>query len=121
MTERQIDRRLANGAWSVVVPTVYVLDGAPRSRAQALLAVSLWVEDRGGLSHLTAAEGWDLAPTFRTLHATVALPAHQRSRANLVVHRSRNLPLEHLACHDGLRLTSIPRTLLDTAPLVRRD
>jgi hypothetical protein len=70
------------------------------------------------LSHYSAAWLWDLLST-QPIPVHVTTPIPRKHRTLVVIHHSRTLIEEDQAVQEGIPATSIPRTLLDLAPLVR--
>jgi hypothetical protein len=69
------------------------------------------------LSHRSAASLWDVMRSART---TIEVTAGRRwSRPGVELHRSR-LGGDEVTVHDGIPVTSVPRTLLDLAGVVGR-
>jgi very-short-patch-repair endonuclease len=76
-----------------------------------LVGALLYAGPGAALSHQTSAWHWrliDVEP--RRIH--VSTTNHTRSLAEIRVHRPRNIESE---LHDGLSVTTVPRTLLDLA------
>lgn len=70
------------------------------------------------LSHYSAAWLWSLLSTQPIpLHVTTPIP--RKHRRLVVIHHSRTLTEEDRGMEEEIPVTSIPRTLLDLAPLVR--
>lgn len=109
-----ISRRVSAGVWSRVLPSVYRLGGAERTHAQRLQAASLWAGDDGVLSHGAAAAVWGF-DTFRDAAPELTLTVDRRCGGVLRVHRVDTLPAADVALRRRLRITSLPRTLLDVA------
>lgn len=114
MSARAIDGRRARGRWSSLLPGVYRIEGSPPGWWQQVTATALWAGERGVLSHRTAAAVWGLSRYREVgrIHVTVGvfLPAPSW----VATHQSTLRPKD-LVVHRGLRITSIPRTLLDLA------
>jgi very-short-patch-repair endonuclease len=69
------------------------------------------------LSHTTAGERWRMVPPAPgPVHVTV--PRSIRGHAGITIHRVRGLDRRDWLVRDGLRLTSVPRTLLDLAEIL---
>ena len=114
MTARQIDRRREKRLWASVLPGVYRIEGSPPTWVQQVHAAALWVGDTGVLCHRTAATLWGL-PRFAEggpIHVSQRgyLPAPDR----VVTHQTELAPRD-IVWHQGLRVTSLSRTLLDLA------
>jgi hypothetical protein len=70
------------------------------------------------LSHYSAAWLWGLISTQPTpVHVTTPIP--RKPRPLVIIHHSRTLTEEDRGMEEEIPVTSIPRTLLDLAPLVR--
>lgn len=96
------------GVYSVMHPDLLT----QRGRWMAVLA--------GGpgavLSHRSAAALWGLVPPGSG-PIDVTVPGRRRPRAGLRFHES-HLPPDEIGSHDGIPVTSVPRTLLDNAALL---
>lgn len=103
-----------------VSPGVYAAKPLPLSRRGARWAALESVGPQGALAFLTAA---DLAridepePDETEVHV-VRLGAAPRARPGVIRHRTLVLPPRDLTVIDGLRCTSVSRTLLDCASIV---
>lgn len=72
------------------------------------------------LSHLPAAVLWEvLSSSSPAVHVTV--PGRGRTRAGLWIHHTRRLDPPDREQLDGIPVTSLPRTLMDIAAVVRPD
>ena len=114
LSPRQIDGRLARGAWVRLRPGVYRVEGSPRGWLQHVTATMLWAGKGAVLSHQTAAALWGLARfgEAEPIHVTVGcfLPPPP----TVVTHQSR-LSSNEVGVRRGLRVTSLLRTVLDLA------
>lgn len=113
LTARVIDRRTATGAWIVVHRGVYRLSGSPVTWHQRLLAAAIATD--GVASFRSAARLWglDLPTTERIVVTTTA--TGYRTLRGVVVHHTRSLSGADRAVRDGIRCTSVARTLVDLA------
>jgi len=68
------------------------------------------------LSHRSAADLWGIRRCDTSIAVTV--PRGRAGAAGLEVHRCRRLTEEDIRVQDGIPLTSVPRTLLDMAPVL---
>lgn len=114
MTARQIDRRREKRHWVSLLPGVYRIEGAPLTWLQHVNAAALWVGETGVVCHRTAAALWGL-PRFAEggpIHVShpTSLPPREGVRTHQTALRSRDIEL-----HQGLRVTTLTRTLLDLA------
>ncbi|HET7446147.1 MAG TPA: type IV toxin-antitoxin system AbiEi family antitoxin domain-containing protein [Solirubrobacterales bacterium] len=73
------------------------------------------------LSHYSAAWLWGLTRHTQPVPIHVTSPIPRRNRQPLRLHRARNLTAEDRALEKGIPVTSVPRTLLDLAALVKPD
>ncbi|MDX6679936.1 MAG: hypothetical protein QOE31_3988 [Solirubrobacteraceae bacterium] len=111
-----IQRWLADGRLHRVHDGVYAVGHPGRSLYGDYMAAVLACGDGAVLSHRAAAH------LLRLLRGTppppeVTVPTTAgRSRPGIVVHRVRALPKADTATLHGIRLTTVPRTLLDLAP-----
>ena len=66
---------------------------------------------------MSAAHVWGLArhDEESAVHLTVPIPRDRTTAPRFVIHRTRQLPEDHVVVRDGLRVTSVARTLLDVA------
>lgn len=115
---QQIDRRVASGAWSRVGFGVYAVGHAPLARRAYLMTAVLASGAGAVLSHLSAAELWELlVGQGLLLHATVP-GGGGRCLPGVVVHR-RCPPIDSIEAH-GIPVTPPAQTILDCAALVSR-
>ena len=109
----QLRGRVAHQRWVELFPEVYRVEGAPPTWRQRLTAASLWAARGFALSHHTAGR---LHGFTRCRGEAVELTATRDLRfPAATVHRVQTLPVDELALVDGLRATSVTRTLLDLA------
>jgi hypothetical protein len=109
---------VGRGEFLAVQPGVYRSAAVALSRAQVLRAVILR-SPTAQLSHTTAGQMWDLrAMADPRVHALVPHSSSPRL-VNVVVHRCRRIDdIDFIERHDGLRVTSIARTLFDAASVI---
>lgn len=114
MTARQIEARLESGRWQRVMPAVYRVEGSPPTWRQQLKAASLWARTRFALSHHAAAALWGFS---RYPEGAIELTLTRFSRAptGVVLHQVDVLEPRAVASLEGLRVTTVERTLLDLA------
>lgn len=113
-SKHMISRRVVAGVWARVLPSVFRLGGAVRTHAQRLQAAALWAGDDGALSHGAAAAVWGF-DVFRDALPELTVTTDRRLDGALRVHRVDSLPKRDIVTRRGLRITSMPRTLLDVA------
>lgn len=104
-----------------VATGIYVV--GPVSR-ESLMSAALAVVNKGALSHVTAARlhglhevGWRSNPDNEIEVLSEARTARQIDGVRF--RSSRSLPSEDVVAVDGRRVTSVPRTICDLAPLMR--
>ncbi len=116
---RAIDHRVAVGRLHPVHAGVYLVGHRLRSARTRWMAAVLACGPGALLSHRPAADVWHLLPTDSARIHVVA-DRSTRGPAGIVVHRIRRLHIEDRAERDGIPVTSVARTLLDLAGVVRR-
>lgn len=80
------------------------------------MAAVLAYSPKGLLSHHSAAVLWGVCPLpFRGIHLTVITGSGVHSRTGMHAHRCRDLDPTDATRHNGIRVTSPARTLLDLA------
>lgn len=119
VTRRAIERRLQSGHLHPVHVGVYAV-GHPRLDAAARRwAAVLAAGPDAVASHRTAGDIWGLRPDNRAM-VDVTSARRLRNRDGLRTHRAR-LAAQDRAEVGGLPLTSVARTLLDLAAVLRPD
>lgn len=114
MSRRQVEHRLRTGRWRRVHRGVYAVVPGALDELGACHAAALAVGPAGALSHRSAASLW-------SVRASHAGPRHvttykkRPSRADLVVHWTRDLPATDVTTRRGVRSTTLTRTLVDLA------
>ncbi len=114
VTTRQIDRRREKHLWVSVFPGVYRIEGAPRSWGQLVNAAALWVGETGVVCHRTAAALWGLPRFAEGGDIHVSHPTYLPPPEGVVTHQTELGPRD-VVLHQGLRVTTLARTLLDLA------
>jgi very-short-patch-repair endonuclease len=115
---RAVQHRLETGRLLVVRRGVYAAGHRPRTTAARWMAALLAVGEDAALSHRSAAAHWRLTRADGA-RVDVSLPRSLRSVTGIALHRTALQP-DELATHDGIRVTSVNRTLLDLATVVDR-
>jgi hypothetical protein len=113
-TDRAIADAKRAGRLISVHPRVYALGHAHLDLRGRLLAGLLYAGRGAGLSHTTGSWHWDLfvvAP--KVIH--ISAPGYVSSLTDVVVHHPRRL---RVVTHNGLPVTPIGRTLVDTAGML---
>jgi very-short-patch-repair endonuclease len=113
-SRKRIDHRVARWGWRVVHRGVYALTSAPLTQHQKWLAATLTTPD-SVLSHASAAACWGFR-TAASRFETVTRPGSggRRRLGGVLVMRSATLD-EDTTTHDGVRITTGARTLIDVA------
>jgi hypothetical protein len=106
--------RVETGRWRRLYPGVYVLNGAPDTWRQRLLAACLSGGEATVASHRAAARLWQLPGGGELLEISVPRGRRLR-RPGVVVHESRLLPAVDVAVVDAIPVTTPARTLIDLA------
>ncbi len=114
MTARQIDRRREKRLWASVFPGVYRIEGSPLTWLQRVHAATLWVGDTGVLCHRTAAALWGLPRFSEGGPIHLSHEGYLPAPVGVVTHQTALVPRD-VVSHQGLRVTSLSRTLLDLA------
>jgi predicted transcriptional regulator of viral defense system len=106
--------RLGNG--------VYAVGHSNLSPHGECLAAVLAVGPGALLSHYSAGWLWGLwAGSPQSIHVTTIVSRHHRTPKGIARHRARNLDDVDRAMVDGIPVTSVARTLLDLAWMLRSD
>jgi len=85
------------------------------------MAAVLACGPRALLSHRKAADLWGVLPTAGAQIDVTCPPRTGRGRARIAVHRASNLAPADVTTVDGIPCTSLARTLVDLAGVVRPD
>lgn len=116
MSRREVERRVASGHLVALGSTVWRIAGAPASYHARVLGVLLGIEGEAWASHRTAARLWPLR-----VHGPAGLVEITRpygvsaNRGAVQIHRSTLVLPHHVTVHDGVPITTVPRTLFDLA------
>jgi hypothetical protein len=110
--------RVAQGRWISPYEGVFRVAGAPLSWKGDLVAASWAGGDRAVASHRSAAALWGL-PGGRTDILELICPRWRRARHDgLVVHESTRLDVVDETIVDGIRCTTVERTVFDLCSCV---
>ena len=106
-----------------VFPHVYRLTDGPGDDAVLLRAALLHAGPVAALSHTTALAVWGLRRLERPLHLTIDQGLKRAGTTDLVVHRRLRFDPASAQCtqHSGLRITALPRSIIDAWPLLPVD
>lgn len=114
LTPKAIRHRLRRGLLIEVYYGVYAVGHLPTNPIDGAHGALLAAGPRSALSHGSAGSVFRIYKRWgRPLEVTI--PADRRPRG-LIVHHSRLLTQADITLHEGLRVTSPARTLLDLAP-----
>lgn len=118
LSRRAIEHRLVRGRLYPIHRGVYAV-GDPRLSRLGTWAAAILACGRGAaLSHLSAAALWKLLPDQPgAVHVSVPRRAGQ-SRPRLVIHRSSTLTDQEVTIHQGIRVTTPQRTVIDISELL---
>jgi predicted transcriptional regulator of viral defense system len=113
-----IQRRLEDGTLYRVHRGVYAVGHPGRSTHADYMAAVLACGDGAVLSHRAAAHLQRLLRGSPPRPEVTVPTTAGRSRKGIVVHRVSTLPDKDIKTVYGIRVTNVPRTLLDLAPLL---
>jgi very-short-patch-repair endonuclease len=106
--------------WSVH-PGVYAVGRPELSREGVWLAAVLACGARAALSHLSAAELWEIVDRApRQSHVSVPSGAGRAGPRGVRLHRAVTLRREEVTQRRGIPVTTLPRTLVDLAGVLDR-
>ncbi|UTI65514.1 DUF559 domain-containing protein [Paraconexibacter antarcticus] len=97
---------------------VYVVGARPSSRMGTFASALLTMGDDAALSFRAAGAHWELLRGAVPTEVTVPRRSGRGHRRRIIVHRA-DLPAEHVTVRDGLRVTTLVRTHLDLAGVLR--
>jgi very-short-patch-repair endonuclease len=107
-----IDHKIRRGWLQPLYRAVYAVGHRPATREARWMAAVLAGGPGAVLSHRTAGAHWGLCGIRGPIEMTV--PEKRRPREGIRFHRSL-LPDDERTVHDGIPITTVPRTLLDLA------
>jgi REase_MTES_1575 len=114
-----IDGQIGRGQLQRVFPHVYARRGPAVSGPVLLRAALLHAGEASALSHLTALHVWGAQPLSHPVHLTISQDSRRAGAQGLVVHRRNGFRIdEHCSVVRGLRVTALPRSLVDAWPLL---
>ncbi|MFT3714191.1 MAG: DUF559 domain-containing protein [Archangium sp.] len=112
LTERCVEHRCTTGRWDRLFPGVFRIEGTPPTFLQKLKALSLWLDAGFALSHETAAHLHGFARFDEGSIEAVCI-RNVRKRRGVIVHRVQALSHKDISSVEGLRVTTVTRTILD--------
>lgn len=118
-----VTRRLRRGSWQPLHPGVFRATGAAPDWAQACSAANLWAGAGSAVCGVSAARLWglDLPGNTRrdpTIHLAIPNPWWHGDLAGVEVFRRLKLEPTDIVWREGIRCTSLARTLVDLAALL---
>jgi Transcriptional regulator, AbiEi antitoxin/Protein of unknown function (DUF559) len=111
LDRKSIARRVAAGRLHRVARGVYAVGHVALSREGTFLAAVLEAGEGGALSHLAAAELWEVRK-YRASLIDVVVPRRRRVKTTNRIHRTTLHPSD-VTTHKGIPVTTISRTLVD--------
>jgi len=116
LSDRTVQRRVADGRWHRLHPGVYLVAGHPLDTAGRIRAAALWVEPAGTVSGLAAAYWHRMLDELDPPTVEVTLPKrrHRAARPGTRVRRRDLEPIDRVRVRDVL-VTARPLTVLETA------
>jgi very-short-patch-repair endonuclease len=107
-----IDHRLRLGWLHPLYRGVYAVGHRPATRESRWMAAVLAGGPGAVLSHRTAGAHWGIRGSWSRIDVTVA--RRRRPRAGVAFHCGA-LPADEVTVHNGIPITTVPRTLFDMA------
>jgi very-short-patch-repair endonuclease len=120
LTKDAVRRRAQAGRLHRLHQGVYAVGHTVLKREGRWLAAVLACGTGAVLSHRSAAAHWGLLQSEAT-RTDVTTPRTRAGNATIRLHRSHSLIARDTTTHQGIPITSVPRTLLDLAATVRPD
>jgi very-short-patch-repair endonuclease len=118
LSPRALERLVARGQWTRVLPRVYSTDGRLDGWWPHVRASALWAGTDSAISHGSAGCIWGL-PITRPSHIDVTSQRRLRPPASWVkTHRSDFLLPMDVRTHEGLVVTDPTRTIFDLASVL---
>jgi very-short-patch-repair endonuclease len=115
-----IQHRIENGRLHRVGRGVYAVGRPELSRRGRWIAAVLGCGPRAALSYGSAAALWGIERERRGMIEISTTASAARPRAGLLVYRRPNLVSSDVVVKDGIRVTSVVRTLIDIAARLNR-
>ena len=120
LSDDAVQRRVRAGRLHRLHHGVYAVGHTVLKREGRWLAAVMACGDGAALSHRSAAAHWGLLQSDAT-RTDVTTPRRRAGSATIRPHISRSLDARDTDTHQGIPITSIPRTLLDLAATVNPD
>ncbi len=113
LSDRQITRAIALSRLHAVHRGVFALGHGRLTAAGRRSAAVLACGIGAALGYRSAAAHWDLRPSSSPTSEVVVPRTSRPHHATVIVHRHPTMRPDELAVHDGIRVTTVARTLLD--------
>jgi very-short-patch-repair endonuclease len=110
-----VDRRLSAGRLIPIHRGIYAVGHRNRSWESIWMAAVLAGGEGALLARRTASAAWGIRRSEG--RPEVAIPRQRRARRGIVFHRSR-VPADERTTHNGIPITTVPRTILDMATVL---
>jgi hypothetical protein len=121
LPQRAVSHRAAAGRLHRVHQGVYAVGHTVLTVNGRRMAAVLAAGPGAVLSHASAAALWDIRPTSATrIDISVRSAGGRAKRPGLRIHRTPTLQTDEITAHQGIRVTSPARTLLDLASSLPR-
>jgi predicted transcriptional regulator of viral defense system len=120
LSDDAVQRRVGAGRLHRLHHGVYAVGHTVLKREGRWLAAVLACGDGAVLSHRSAAAHWGLLQSEAT-RTDITTPRTRAGNAKIRLHRSRSLIARDTTTHQGIPITSVPRTLLDLAATANPD
>ena len=121
LSNQQIQRRVADGTLTRVLPRVYRHASAAESWLQRVWAAWLWAGDGTAVSHQAAGALWELDGCPPGAVTLITDRAVKTTIESIQVHRVTGIPSHHLTRRSGLFLTTPTRTIIDLAAVLPEE
>lgn len=118
LSRHAIYRRVRSGRWRLVAPQVFAINGLPETYRQRLLAYVLAAAPAAA-SHRAAAHLYGLRGCEQEIVEITTATSKRFGRVR--VHEDLRLEDDRLRTIDGIRVTSVERTLMDLAAVMREQ
>ncbi len=115
MTARQWQRRVRLGEWVAMHPGVWRHRATPVTWELRVRAAARWLGPEAALAGISAARWWGLDGFADVDDVAFVVPRIRRSTKGVVLHTTEQWEPSDLLWKDGVRLTSVTRTVIDMA------
>lgn len=118
LSDPQISRAIAGSRLTPIHRGTYAL-GHARLRAEGRwIAAVLACGTDAALGYRAAAQHWNLRPSSTAAIEVVVTRDSKPQHRNVIVHRHPQMQLDEVTVHDGIRTTTVARTLVDLAAVL---